>query len=221
MADAQSQRFRLFDAQGQTLGSMASRIATVLQGKDKPTYDPRQDRGDICVVLNAKYVELTGKKWVQKTYWTHSGKPGNKHEWTALEQWKEDPTFIVHKAVYNMLPRNNLRKRWTEKLFVFRDEEHPFQDPNQFPLRSDPIPPRSRAAAQSMGGLVSANPVTDRRTAYAWARGHKPGGRQGHPEWWVPETHSHKQDWREDFERRQKAKQEKKMFTALAEIKRL
>ncbi|CAG9466174.1 unnamed protein product [Pedinophyceae sp. YPF-701] len=203
--DLDKQRVRVFDARGQTLGSLASRLAVVLQGKDKPTYSPTADTGDVCVVLNSKHVELTNRKWVQKTYWSHTGRPGSRQEWTALEQWKRDPNDIVERAVYNMLPRNTTRDRRMRKLCVLAGDElgTVAKAPN---LVVEP-PLRRNLAGQ---GLVPENPVSNRRTAFAWASNHKAGARKR--EWWPEETHAYKRQWREEWEREQAQKGSKKDF---------
>ena len=103
-------RWRLVDAKGVVLGRLASQISKLLQGKDKPVYDPSKDLGDVVVVINAKDVELTGRKFENKVYRWHTGYPGGLKERTVKDQWERDPTQILRRAVSGMLPKNNLRK---------------------------------------------------------------------------------------------------------------
>ena len=103
-------RFRLVDAQGQVVGRLASQIARMLMGKDKPTYTPNRDEGDVVVVVNAAEVEFTGRKWDQKLYRWHTGYPGGLKERTAKDQFQRRPAAILEEAVSGMLPKNNLRR---------------------------------------------------------------------------------------------------------------
>lgn len=103
-------RFRLVDARGQVVGRLASQIATILMGKDKPTYTPNKDDGDVVVVVNAADVEFTGRKWDQKLYRWHTGYPGGLKERTAKDQFSRRPEAIIEAAVNGMLPKNNLRR---------------------------------------------------------------------------------------------------------------
>lgn len=121
-------RFRLVDAQGQVVGRLASQIATILQGKDKPTFKPNADDGDVVVVINCAEVELTGRKWDQKLYRSHSGYPGGLKERTAKEQFARKPDFVLRQAVLGMLPKNNLRRSMARKLRIFPGERHAFED---------------------------------------------------------------------------------------------
>jgi len=122
-------RWRIVDAKGVVLGRLASHLSKILQGKDKPTYNPSEDAGDVVVVVNAKEIELTGRKFENKLYRWHTGYPGGLKERTAKEQWEMDPTVILRKAVSGMLPKNNLRKLRTRKLQIFPGPEHDFVGP--------------------------------------------------------------------------------------------
>ncbi|XP_022753754.1 uncharacterized protein LOC111302069 isoform X2 [Durio zibethinus] len=104
-------RWRVFDAKGQVLGRLASQISTVIQGKDKPTYAPNRDDGDMCIVINAKDVCVTGRKLTDKVYYWHTGYIGNLKERSLKDQMAKDPTEVIRKAVLRMLPRNKLRDR--------------------------------------------------------------------------------------------------------------
>lgn len=121
-------RLRLVDAREQVVGRLASNLAVLLQGKDKPSYSPWKEDGDILVVTNAKHVVLTGKKWDQKLYRWHTGYPGGLKERTAKKEFEKDPASILRRAVYGMLPKNRLRKERARKLRIFPGEEHPFAD---------------------------------------------------------------------------------------------
>ncbi|AMD21685.1 HFL171Cp [Eremothecium sinecaudum] len=112
-----------------TLGRLASSIAVTLMGKNKPIYDPAIDCGDYVVVTNAQNINVSGKKWQQKTYWSHSGKPGNlklKNMETLASEKGHGMTLI--KAVSGMLPKNRLRKVRLARLRVYDGSEHPYKD---------------------------------------------------------------------------------------------
>ncbi|KAF5479781.1 hypothetical protein F2P56_000573 [Juglans regia] len=132
-------RWRVFDAKGQVLGRLASQISTVIQGKDKPTYAPNRDDGDMCIVLNAKDVCVTGRKLTDKFYRWHTGYVGHLKERSLKDQLAKDPTEVIRKAVLRMLPRNKLRDDRDRKLRIFADGEHPFGDR---PLEQYIMPPR-------------------------------------------------------------------------------
>ncbi|ESR60367.1 50S ribosomal protein L13 [Citrus sinensis] len=132
-------RWRVFDAKGQVLGRLASQVATVVQGKDKPTYAPNRDDGDMCIVLNAKDICVTGRKLKNKVYYWHTGYIGHLKERTLKEQMERDPTEAIRKAVLRMLPRNKLRDDRDRKLRIFPGSEHPFGDR---PLEPYVMPPR-------------------------------------------------------------------------------
>ncbi|PNH00792.1 50S ribosomal protein L13, partial [Tetrabaena socialis] len=100
-------------------------------GKDKPTYNPKKERGDVVVVLNAAHVHLTHDKWNTKLYRWHTGYPGGLRSRTAREQWEADPTELIRNAVNGMLPKNKSREARLEKLKIFPESEHPFEG---FPL---------------------------------------------------------------------------------------
>lgn len=132
-------RWRVFDAKGQVLGRLASQISTVIQGKDKPTYAPYRDDGDMCIVLNAKDVCVTGRKLTDKIYHWHTGYVGHLKERSLKDQLAKDPTEVIRKAVRRMLPRNKLRDDRERKLRIFAGSEHPFGDR---PLEPFVMPPR-------------------------------------------------------------------------------
>ncbi|MGE5691500.1 MAG: 50S ribosomal protein L13 [Pseudomonadota bacterium] len=124
------------DAEGQTLGRLATRIADVLRGKTKPQYTPHIDTGDFVVVVNAEKIAVTGKKLDQKRYYRHSGYPGGLRSRTLREQLERRPTEVIRKAVKGMLPRNKLASAQLTKLKIYAGPEHPHaaQGPKPLPL---------------------------------------------------------------------------------------
>ncbi len=120
--------WHLIDVKGKVLGRMASEIAQLLIGKHKTNYASHIDMGDYVVVLNAKEVELTGKKMDQKVYYKHSGYPGGLKEVKVKKLLKEQPEKVIEKAVYGMLPTNRLRKKRMRRLKVFAESEHKYGD---------------------------------------------------------------------------------------------
>ena len=125
------------DAEGQTLGRLATRIADVLRGKLKPQYTPHIDTGDFVVVVNAEKIHVTGKKLDQKMYHRHSGYPGGLRSRTLREQLERRPTEVIRKAVKGMLPRNRLASAQLTKLKIYAGPEHPHaaQAPKPLPLK--------------------------------------------------------------------------------------
>lgn len=121
-------RFRLIDAKDQVLGRLATHISTILQGKDKPTYQPHLDEGDVVVVINAEKFAVTGRKMTDKVYRWHTGYPGGLKERTLKEQVARKPEEVIRKAVERMLPKNRLRVSRMRKLRLFAGEEHPFPE---------------------------------------------------------------------------------------------
>lgn len=121
-------RYRIVDAKGQVVGRLASQIARVLMGKDKPTFCPWKDDGDVVVVVNAKDIDFTGRKWDDKLYRWHTGYPGGLRERTAKEQHARKPDAVLRAAVMGMLPKNNLRRAMARKLRVFPGPDHEFQE---------------------------------------------------------------------------------------------
>lgn len=113
----------LFDAKGKILGRLATEVAKLLMGKHKRTYSPHLDSGDFVVVTNAKEVLVTGKKEKQKTYYRHSGYPGGLRAERLEELRARNPKRIIEYAVWNMLPKNRLRKKRMIRLKVFAGVE--------------------------------------------------------------------------------------------------
>lgn len=120
-------KWYVVDATGIPLGRMASQVAMVLRGKNKPTFTPNVDTGDFVIVLNAEKVQLTGKKLEQKLYRYHTGYVGGLKEIKYKNIMEENPEFAVIKAVKGMLPKNSLGRAMITKLKVFRGAEHDHQ----------------------------------------------------------------------------------------------
>jgi large subunit ribosomal protein L13 len=122
------------DAEGQTLGRLATRVADTLRGKRKPTYTPHVDTGDFVVVVNAEKIAVTGAKLQQKLYYRHSGYPGGLRSRTLAEQLERRPAEVIRKAVKGMLPRNRLGRAQLGKLKVYAGPEHPHEAQKPQPL---------------------------------------------------------------------------------------
>jgi large subunit ribosomal protein L13 len=126
MASSQNvtRKWYVVDAEGKTLGRLATQVATVLRGKHKPTYTPHVDCGDYVIVVNADKIELTGKKWNQKMYYSYSGYNGGLKETAAKDVMAKFPTRMVEKAIVGMLPHTRLGEQMAKKLFVYAGPEH-------------------------------------------------------------------------------------------------
>ena len=133
--DEIERRWYVVDAEGQTLGRLATRIADTLRGKRKPEYTPHVDTGDFVVVVNAEKIAVTGKKRDEKIYYRHSGYPGGLRERTLGEELERRPTEVLRKAVKGMLPRNRLARQQINKLKIYAGPEHPHvaQNPQTLP----------------------------------------------------------------------------------------
>lgn len=124
----------VIDAEGQTLGRLASRIAPILKGKHKPIYTPHLDCGDFVVVVNAEKVRVTGRKLDQKFYHRHSGYPGGLTSINLRDQLGRYPERVIQSAIRGMLPKNKLGRRMIKKLKVYAGDSHPHQAQNPRPL---------------------------------------------------------------------------------------
>jgi len=113
------------DAEGKTLGRLASEVARILRGKHKPIYSPSVDTGDYVIVLNAKKIQVTGRRLDQKRYYHHSGYMGGLSEITLREQLERYPNRVIESAVKGMLPKNKLGRRMMKKLKVYAGPKHP------------------------------------------------------------------------------------------------
>ena len=129
-------KWHLVDADGKTLGRLATRVAILLRGKNKPIFAPHQDTGDFVVVINAKKVFLTGKKWKEKIYTHHSGYPGGLKQASAEKIAEKKPERLITMAVQGMLPKTKLGKKLIKKLKVYAGNSHPHeaQQPEAYTL---------------------------------------------------------------------------------------
>ena len=117
----------LVDADGQTLGRLASKVAILLRGKHKPNFTPHVDCGDNVIVINSKKINLSGNKWEQKKYVRYTGYPGGQRSLSTLEQFEKNPNSIIEKSVKGMLPKNKLGANLFRNLHVFSDSDHKFK----------------------------------------------------------------------------------------------
>lgn len=115
------------DANGKTLGRLATKIATILRGKHKSVFTPHVDCGDYVVVVNAEKIHVTGRKLTQKKYYRHSGYPGGLRETVLKDQLKKFPTRVIEHAVKGMLPKNRLGRQVYKKLKVYSGPNHPHE----------------------------------------------------------------------------------------------
>ena len=120
-------KWYVVDAEGQTLGRLASEVASVLRGKHKATYTPHVDTGDYVIIVNAEKIELTGKKMTDKMYYRHSNHPGGLKERRAYEMRNNYPEQMLEQAVKGMLPSGTLGREMGKKLHVYRGPEHKHQ----------------------------------------------------------------------------------------------
>ncbi|AQQ51805.1 50S ribosomal protein L13 [Planococcus lenghuensis] len=130
-------KWYVVDAEGQTLGRLASEVAAILRGKNKPTFTPNVDTGDHVIIINADKIELTGKKLTDKIYYRHSQFPGGLKQRTALEMRTKYPTQMLELAIKGMLPKNSLGRQTFKKLHVYAGSEHKHQaqQPEVYELR--------------------------------------------------------------------------------------
>lgn len=124
----------IVDAEGLTLGRLATQVASILRGKHKPIYTPNIDTGDFVIVINAEKVAVTGAKLDQKMYYRHSGYPGGLKERTLREQLQRAPERVIEAAVRGMLPKNKLGRAMFRKLKVYAGPSHPHQAQQPKPL---------------------------------------------------------------------------------------
>ena len=126
----------LVDAEGQTLGRLASKVAILLRGKHKPNFTPHVDCGDNVIVINAEKINLSGNKWNDKTYIRHTGYPGGQRSLTANELFGKDPARLVEKSIKGMLPKNKLGAVLFRNLNVVTgsEQDHSAQKPKAINL---------------------------------------------------------------------------------------
>lgn len=127
-------RWFVVDAEGKTLGRLATAVADTLRGKTKPTFTPHVDTGDFVVIVNAEKVRVTGRKAEQKEYDTYSGYPSGRKVKAYAEVLKKHPERIIEHAVRGMLPRNRLGRAMFRKLKVYAGPEHPHEAQKPEPL---------------------------------------------------------------------------------------
>ena len=118
-------KWYVVDAENQVVGRLCSHIASVLRGKNKPSFTPHADTGDYVIVINADKVRFTGKKWDQKEYLDYSLYPGGLKHTLATKLWEKDPRRIIERAVKGMLPKTKLGRQVYKRLFVYLGAEHP------------------------------------------------------------------------------------------------
>ncbi|MEW8988120.1 MAG: 50S ribosomal protein L13 [Bacillus sp. (in: firmicutes)] len=139
MANANNieRKWYVVDAEGKTLGRLASEVASILRGKHKPTYTPHVDTGDHVIILNASKIELTGKKLTDNIYYRHSMHPGGLKTRTANEMRTNYPESMLELAIKGMLPKNSLGRQMFKKLHVYAGSEHAHQaqQPEVYELR--------------------------------------------------------------------------------------
>ncbi|MDY6939330.1 MAG: 50S ribosomal protein L13 [Cyanobacteriota bacterium] len=138
--DSIDKKWYVIDATDKRLGRLASEIAQILRGKNKPTYTPHMDTGDFAIVINAEKVQVTGKKRSQKLYRRHSGRPGGMKVETFEKLQARIPERIVEKAVKGMLPKNALGRKLFTNLKVYAGPEHPHtaQQPEILDINTTP-----------------------------------------------------------------------------------
>ena len=118
-------KWHLIDGEGKTVGRVATKIAALLRGKEKPQFTPHADTGDFVIIVNADKLNFTGKKWEQKKYYWHTGYPGGIKSITAEDLSKKHPEDIIKKAVWGMLPKNKWQKKLIARLKIYTGKEHP------------------------------------------------------------------------------------------------
>lgn len=124
-ADQATRKWYVVDAENQVVGRLSAEIASILRGKNKPSYTPHADTGDYVIVINANKVRFTGKKWDQKEYKDNSLHPGGLKLTVAAEMLEKHPIRIVERAVKGMLPKTKLGRAMHKKLFVYEGPDHP------------------------------------------------------------------------------------------------
>ncbi|OWY67976.1 50S ribosomal protein L13 [cyanobacterium TDX16] len=138
--DTINQQWYLVDAADQRLGRLATEIANILRGKNKPEFTPHMDTGDFVIVVNAEKIKVTGKKRSQKVYRRHSGRPGGMKTETFAQLQARIPERIVEQAVKGMLPKNSLGRQLFTKLKVYAGTEHPHQAQKPETIKIQTIP---------------------------------------------------------------------------------
>jgi len=127
-------KWYLVDAKDKVLGRLASCVAAVLRGKNKPSYTPFMDMGDNVVIINAGKIKVTGGKQMKKIYYRHSGYPGGIKETRLVDAMKKDPTFPLRKAIRGMLPHNRLGRKQILHVKIYAGDNHPHEAQKPEPL---------------------------------------------------------------------------------------
>ncbi len=130
-------KWYIIDAEGKTLGRLASEAASILRGKHKPQFTPHVDTGDFVIIINAEKIQVTGNKLRDKFYYRHSGYPGGLKKTSLNDMLRKRPERVIEHAVYGMLPKNRLGNALKRKLKVYAGPEHPHaaQQPEVWELR--------------------------------------------------------------------------------------
>lgn len=144
-----TRRWYLVDAEGQTLGRLASRVAQILRGKHKPIYTPHLDTGDHVLIVNAEKIELTGRKLSQKKYYRYSGYPGGLKETPIRRVLRDHPERVIEKAVWGMMPKGKLGRSMYRKLKVYAGPDHPHAAQQPKPIDLDRWPPQTQEDTSS------------------------------------------------------------------------
>jgi len=126
-AEEVARKWWLINAEGQVLGRLATTIARLLRGKDKPEFTPFMDTGDFVVVINAEKIKVTGRKLDDKIYYSHSGYPGGLKARTLREMLARKPEDVIRHAVWGMIPKNRLGRKLIKKLKIYRGPNHPHE----------------------------------------------------------------------------------------------
>jgi len=130
-----NQQWVLVDADGQNLGRLATKISSVLLGKNKPSFTPGMDTGDFVVVVNAARISVTGNKLEDKIYYHYTGYPSGMRQITLKDQLSKHPERVIRRAVWGMIPHNRYGRRIIKKLKIYSGPEHPHQAQNPKPLK--------------------------------------------------------------------------------------
>lgn len=161
---ALDRQWHVLDASGVPLGRLASRAATLLLGKHKPTYEPHLAMGDFVIIVNAREVALTGRKAEQKVYYRHSGYPGGLRERSFVQQMERDPRRVIEIAVKGMLPHNSRGRELLRHLRAYAGPDHPHEA--QVNAGTGARARKSAARAQTAASLeAAAGPIERRRSA--------------------------------------------------------
>ena len=138
-AEGVTKEWYVIDATNEVLGRLASQIAKIIRGKNKPCFTPHADCGDYVIVINADKVKLTGKKMTDKVYTRHTGYPGGQRFATPADYLAKKPTFIIEKAVKGMLPKTRLGEHMLKNLKVYAGAEHPHAAQNPKAIKLNEI----------------------------------------------------------------------------------